>query len=135
VLLVSTSSTIATTLYYPTHIYIAALLHSYSINSVLHLPSPLYVRASDHIERQARDDAYAASRRNKLLDAPAWMRSGGLIAADWAVITEYIAVLKPLKEATRSLEARGTSGSFGAIYEVYPVYEAVVKAYETALEP
>ncbi|KAI1509635.1 Dimer-Tnp-hAT dimerization containing protein [Pyrenophora tritici-repentis] len=91
--------------------------------------------ASDHIERQARDDAYAASRRNKLLDAPAWMRSGGLTAADWAVITEYIAVLKPLKEATRSLEARGTSGSFGAIYEVYPVYEAVLKAYETALEP
>ncbi|KAG9375889.1 hypothetical protein A1F94_013633 [Pyrenophora tritici-repentis] len=91
--------------------------------------------ASDHIERQARDDAYAASRRNKLLDAPAWMRSGGLTAAGWAVITEYIAVLKPLKEATRSLEARGTSGSFGAIYEVYPVYEAVLKAYETALEP
>jgi hypothetical protein len=35
-LLVPTSSTIATTLYYPTHTYIAALLHSYSINSVLH---------------------------------------------------------------------------------------------------
>jgi hypothetical protein len=29
-----------------TYIYIAALLHRYLINSVLHFPSPLYVRAS-----------------------------------------------------------------------------------------
>ena len=57
------------------------------------------------------------------------------MAADWAVITEYIVVLKPLKEATRSLEARGSSGRFGAIFEVYPVYEVVLKAYKTALEP
>jgi hypothetical protein len=50
-LLVPTSSTIATTLYYPTHTYIAALLHSCSINSVLHLPPPLYVR---HLDPSAR---------------------------------------------------------------------------------
>jgi hypothetical protein len=36
-------SAIATTLHHHTHIYIAALLHRSSINSVLHFPSPLYV--------------------------------------------------------------------------------------------
>ncbi|KAI2479859.1 hypothetical protein Ptr902_09124 [Pyrenophora tritici-repentis] len=51
------------------------------------------------------------------------------------VLQEFGIILKPLKEATRSLEARGTLGSFGAIYEVYLVYEAVLKAYETALKP
>jgi hypothetical protein len=61
------------------------------------------------------------------------MRSGGLKAADWAVITEYIEVLKPLKEATKRLEARGKHGSFGAIYEVIPVFEYVIGAYEAIL--
>ncbi|PWO19947.1 ABC-type transport system, permease and ATPase component [Pyrenophora tritici-repentis] len=51
----------------------------------------------------------------------------------WDQLPGYL--LKPLKEATRSLKARGTLGSFGAIYEVYLVYEAVLKAYETALKP
>jgi hypothetical protein len=32
-----------------THIYIAALLHRSSINSVLHFPSPLYVRLLEQI--------------------------------------------------------------------------------------
>lgn len=51
------------------------------------------------------------------------------------MITKYITVVKQPKEAVESLEARGTSGGVGAIYEVYPVFEAVLKAYETALEP
>jgi hypothetical protein len=37
-------SAIASTLCHHTHIYIAALLYRSSINSVLHFPSPLYVR-------------------------------------------------------------------------------------------
>jgi hypothetical protein len=41
----------ATTLYHHTHVYIAALLHRYSINSVLHLPSPLYVTKVDLLLR------------------------------------------------------------------------------------
>ena len=59
---------------------------------------------------------------NLLLDAPNWMRSDGLRAADWAVITDYINVLRPLKEATDSLQARGKTGGFGAVYEVLPDY-------------
>jgi hypothetical protein len=61
------------------------------------------------------------------------MRSGGLKAADWAVITKYIKVLKPLKEATKRLEARGKHGSFRAIYKVIPVFEYVIRAYEAIL--
>jgi hypothetical protein len=39
-----TNSTIATTLHYPAHTYIVALLHSYSVNSVLHFHHPLLYR-------------------------------------------------------------------------------------------
>jgi hypothetical protein len=38
------------------------------------------------------------------------MRSTRLSAADWAVITEYIDVLKPLKLATKRLKGRGKGG-------------------------
>lgn len=91
--------------------------------------------ANDHIDHQMRDDLYATSKGNRLADAPAWIRSGGLSAADWAVITEYIEVLQPLKEASESLEARGKLGRFGAIYEIIPQFEAILRTYEAILEP
>ncbi|KAI1522794.1 hypothetical protein PtrSN001C_011708, partial [Pyrenophora tritici-repentis] len=46
----------------------------------------------------------------------------------------YISVLEPLKEATKRLEARGKAGRFGAIYEVIPVFEAVLAVYEQLLK-
>ncbi|KAI2475921.1 hypothetical protein Ptr902_12747 [Pyrenophora tritici-repentis] len=65
------------------------------------------------------------------------MRSGGLTAADWAVVTEYIDVLKPLKSATKRLEGRGKDtegrvggGHYGAIAEVIPVFEYILTYYE-----
>ncbi|RYN15484.1 hypothetical protein AA0113_g12563 [Alternaria arborescens] len=90
--------------------------------------------AQGHIERTMGADAYARSRNNKLPKVPAWMRSNGLTADDWAVITQYISVLEPLKEATKRLEARGKAGRFGAIYEVIPVFEAVLAVYEQLLK-
>jgi hypothetical protein len=39
------------------------------------------------------------------------------------VITKYIDLLRPLKEATKRLEGRGKSGKYGAIFEVIPVFE------------
>ncbi|KAG9378511.1 hypothetical protein A1F94_010280 [Pyrenophora tritici-repentis] len=90
--------------------------------------------AQSHIERTMGADAYARSRNNKLTKVPAWMRSNGLTADDWAVITQYISVLEPLKEATKRLEARGKAGRFGAIYEVIPVFEAVLAVYEQLLK-
>jgi hypothetical protein len=58
------------------------------------------------------------------------MRSNGLTAADWGVVTEYLAVLKPLKAATKRLEGRSASGAYGAIAEVIPVFEYLLKEYE-----
>ncbi|KAI1514567.1 hypothetical protein Ptr86124_005890, partial [Pyrenophora tritici-repentis] len=75
--------------------------------------------AQSHIERTMGADAYARSRNNKLTKA---------------VITQYISVLEPLKEATKRLEARGKAGRFGAIYEVIPVFEAVLAVYEQLLK-
>lgn len=54
-------------------------------------------------------------------------------SADWAVITEYIEALKPPKEATKRLEAHGGSGRFGATYDVIPIFEYVLAAYEALL--
>jgi hypothetical protein len=63
------------------------------------------------------------------------MRSTGLTAADWAVITEYQDCLQPLKFATELLEGRGKSGNFGPIYEVIPVFEYVLSALEARTRP
>jgi hypothetical protein len=62
------------------------------------------------------------------------MRSDGLTAADWAVITEYIDVLGPLKTATKRLEGHGKSGSFGSIAEIIPVFEVLLSKFEEKLQ-
>jgi hypothetical protein len=88
-----------------------------------------------HVEQQRGLDSHARGRGNKTPDAPAWMRSGGLNAADWAVITEYIAVLQPLKFATKRLEGRGKGGRFGAIYEIIPVFKYLLARFEELVLP
>jgi hypothetical protein len=94
------------------------------------LQSAVNAYANHHIRRVRDEDTYAESRGNRLPDAPRWMRSDGLTAADWAVVTEYIDVLKPLKSATKRLEGRGKSGRFGAIAEIIPVFEYILSYYE-----
>jgi hypothetical protein len=59
------------------------------------------------------------------------MRSTRLTTANWAVITEYIDLLRPLKYASERLEGRGKSGKFRAIYEVIPVFEFLLHKLET----
>jgi hypothetical protein len=88
-----------------------------------------------HIDNQLAADSHARTRRNKTPDAPTWMRSGGLTANDWAVVNDYIEVLQPLKSATKRLEGRGTSGRFGAIYEVLPVFEYLLGEFEQRYKP
>jgi hypothetical protein len=58
------------------------------------------------------------------------MRSDGLTGADWAVVTEYMDILKPLETATKRLEGRGKSGSFGAIAEIIPIFKYLLTYYE-----
>lgn len=83
-----------------------------------------------HVNTQQDADAQAASRNNQTPKAPAWMRSGGLTAHGWAVITEYIEILQPLKAATKRFEGRGKCGRFGAIYEVLPIFEYLLREFE-----
>jgi hypothetical protein len=63
------------------------------------------------------------------------MRSNGLTSADWAVVADYMAVLKPLKAATKRVEGRGASGAYGAVAEVIPVFEYILKEYEDQVAP
>jgi hypothetical protein len=90
-------------------------------------------------------DAYARAHNNKLPNAPAWMRSDGLGAADWAVVTEYMDVLRPLKECTKRLEGRGgrlkpgekepkSIGRFGSIAEIILVFEHLLTVLESRLQ-
>jgi hypothetical protein len=64
----------------------------------------LYSYASFHIQETEYAAEVAAENNNKPPTVPSWVLSGGLTAADWAVITEYIEVLKPLKSATDRLK-------------------------------
>jgi hypothetical protein len=87
--------------------------------------------AAYYINDVAQKDAHAIAKGSKLPDAQPWMRSTGLSAADWGVITEYMECLKPLKNATERLEGRGKSGRFGAIYEIIPVFKYLLTSLES----
>jgi hypothetical protein len=91
--------------------------------------------ASFHIQATEMADEQAKNNNRKLPDAPRWMRSGGLTSADWAVITEYIEVLQPLKSATNRLQGRGKAGTHGALYEVIPVFESLISDLDARLRP
>ncbi|KAI2483714.1 hypothetical protein Ptr902_06031 [Pyrenophora tritici-repentis] len=91
--------------------------------------------AEHHINRVTLDDRRAIQHNSKRPDAPSWMRSTGLTAADWAVITEYQDCLQPLKLATERLEGCSKAGNFGAIYEIIPVFEYVLSALEARARP
>ncbi|KAG9382358.1 Dimer-Tnp-hAT multi-domain protein [Pyrenophora tritici-repentis] len=79
--------------------------------------------ATYHIRETEQADEQAAIRGNKLPDVPRWMRSDGLTAADWAVITEYMAILQPLKFATDRLQGRGK------------LFESVITELDARLRP
>ena len=56
-----------------------------------------------------------------------------LSADDWAVLTRYMQILKPLKDAILALEGH-TGGRFGAIWRVLPQYEKVLQYFESLVE-
>jgi hypothetical protein len=61
------------------------------------------------------------------------MKSDGLTAHNWQVITEYIDTLGPLKTATKRLEGHG-QGNFGLVAEIIPVFEVLLHKLEQQLE-
>lgn len=99
------------------------------------LPAAVSAYANSHIDRIKTEDAYARSRNNQLPDAPHWMRSDGLGAAD------YTDILGPLEECTKRLEGRGHGQTateklpsrFGSITEVIPVFEHLLSVLESQL--
>ncbi|KAI1665814.1 hypothetical protein L13192_09498 [Pyrenophora tritici-repentis] len=76
------------------------------------LQSAVNAYANHYIKRVRDEDTYAQSRGNKLPDAQPWMRSDGLSAADWAVITEYIDALKPLKATVVNKQVKSQSSLY-----------------------
>ncbi|KAI0569801.1 hypothetical protein Alg130_11492, partial [Pyrenophora tritici-repentis] len=90
--------------------------------------------ASAYIARVREEDMYAISRNNKIPDAQAWMRTDGLSSHDWAVITEYMDALAPLKKTTKRLKGRGKQGGFRAITEIILVFEWLFNYYEDRLK-
>jgi hypothetical protein len=79
---------------------------------------------------RARSTARARGQQAKDLAEP---DVRGLSAADWATVSQYIDILQPLKEATKRLEGRGSSG-YGALYEVYPTFEYLLAQFEQLAE-
>jgi hypothetical protein len=100
-----------------------------------HLHSAYSSYAGYYINSVAVADDHAIAQGGKLPDAPYWLRSSGLSAADWGVITGYMECLKPLKFATLRLEGRGKAGKFGAIYEIVPVFGYILNALKSLALP
>lgn len=73
-------------------------------------------------------------QRQEQSQARLFVQEGGLTAKDWATITEYIELLQPFKEATAWLEGRGKAGLHGAIWEVIPTFEWLIKRLEALRE-
>lgn len=49
---------------------------------------------------------------------------------DWSTLTEYLAILKPLKIATKRLESRIKEGKFGSLWEVLPAFEYLLDQFK-----
>jgi hypothetical protein len=56
------------------------------------------------------------------------------VTADWAVVTEYMDGLKPLKAATKRFEGYENSGHFSTIAELIPVFEYILNYYEQRIK-
>lgn len=63
------------------------------------------------------------------------MRSTGLTAANWVVITEYQGCLEPLKFATALLEGRSKADTVSATYEAIIVFEYILGALKDCTRP
>ncbi|KAI1679452.1 Dimer-Tnp-hAT dimerization containing protein [Pyrenophora tritici-repentis] len=83
-------------------------LYYSALKRATYLKSGFDLYIEKHVSRVAYEE-----RRGTQSDAPAWMRSGGLQAADWAVVTD----------------------SFRAIHEVLPMFEYLLDQLEKLAEP
>jgi hypothetical protein len=107
-----------------------------SYHAAIERATKLHGAFDRYMEHHIKSVAFNEKRSGSACkDVPAWMRQGGLAANDWATITEYQNCLKPLEIATKRLEGRGKVGGFGAIYEVLPVFEYILRNLEELAQP
>jgi hypothetical protein len=64
-----------------------------------------------------------------VIEVPPPILQDTLLDDDWIVITRYVQILKPLKDATMALEGH-IGGRFGAIWRVLPLYEKILHHLE-----
>jgi hypothetical protein len=95
---------------------------------------------SDYDNRVQRE-SYKPLHQQRVLKAPS-IHQDKLGADDWAVIAEYVAILKPLKDGTMLLQGRIADDkdklqdskvpTRGAIWQVRPVFESILSTLEEA---
>ncbi|OCK89228.1 uncharacterized protein K441DRAFT_735964 [Cenococcum geophilum 1.58] len=82
------------------------------------------------IDKYEKEVAPLRARRKKVPLPPPVVAAGALNDYDWGVINNYIEILLPIRDATKMLEARGRSGLHGAIWEVIPTLNWLLKLFE-----
>lgn len=100
----------------------------------IQLKGPLDAFAQYHIDQHNHEAARCKARGRKPPEPPLFIRTGGMTSYDWDVIRNYVQMLRPFKEATKRLEGRGVSGRHGAIWEVIPVMDVLLKTLEDIKE-
>jgi hypothetical protein len=84
------------------------------------------------LEEDAEYQQYCARQRQggrPITRQPPPILKDTLLTDDWAIITQYVAILKPLKDATLALEGQ-IGGRFGAMWRVLPQYEKILQHFE-----
>lgn len=75
----------------------------------------------------------AKLKKKKVTKEPRYVTKDGLSDYNQSVINNYIAILEPLTQATKILEARGKLGLHGAVQEVIPTFNWLIKLFEEKL--
>jgi hypothetical protein len=86
--------------------------------------------AQYQITKYKKETASFRSKGKKIPEPCLYIAVGGLNAYDWLIINEYMEILSPLKEATNLVESRGKAGKHGAIWEVIPTFDWLLKVFE-----
>ena len=94
------------------------------------LRGPIDSIAQYMIDKYEKEAAPLRARRKKVPLPPPVVAAGALNDYDWGVINNYIEILSPIRDATKMLEARGRSGLHGAIWEVIPTLDWLLKLFE-----
>ena len=94
------------------------------------LQAPLNSFAQYQITKHEKETASLRSKGKKVPEPRRYIAVGGLNAYDWSIINEYMEILSPLKETTSLVEGRGKAGKHGAIWEVIPTFDWLLRVFK-----